>query len=316
MRAIGDKHPADHAYATTLVPDLDSLAEGGIGRARAIADGAALAPRLADLRQPSEGARGSTVWVLEVLAQRLAELGRPAEALEAARAVSDEWRRSARRLAVLAQRLAELGRPAEALEAARAVSDEWRRSAAPVAPCRGWPSWAGPPRPSRRCGRSAASGGGPRRWRRRAAAGRAGPARRGPRGGAGRSRTLQIDLGGAGGAVPRLAEPWRRDEAVSEARQAARAVSDEWRRSEGPLAVLAQRLAELGRPAEALEAGRAVSDEWRRSEARRCWPNDWPSWAGPPRPSRRRERSATSWRRSAWWCLRRGWTALNCETRH
>ena len=54
---------------------------------------------------------------------RLAELGHPAEALEAARAIGDEWYRSPA-LAALAPRLAELGHPAEALEAARAIGKE------------------------------------------------------------------------------------------------------------------------------------------------------------------------------------------------
>ena len=106
-----------------------------------------------------------------------------------------------------------------------------------------------------------------------------------------RSRTLQIDLG-RGGAVPRLAEPWRRDEAVSECGGGAggqRRVAAV-RGAGGAV----PRLAELGRPAEALEAARAIGDSAARGRARRRWCCGWPSWAGPPRPSRRRGRSATS----------------------
>ena len=51
------------------------------------------------------------------------------EALEAARAIGDEWYRS-QALAALAPRLAELGHPAEALEAARAIGYEGYRSQA------------------------------------------------------------------------------------------------------------------------------------------------------------------------------------------
>ena len=105
---------------------------------------AALAPHLTEpwLREALEAARAAAregpsatrykseqCAPLAELAPRLAELGHPAEALEAARAVPPEYVRIWV-LAALAPRLAELGHPAEALEAARAIGDERYRSQA------------------------------------------------------------------------------------------------------------------------------------------------------------------------------------------
>ena len=105
---------------------------------------------------------------LAALAPRLAPTERDQalrEALEAARAIGDEWDRSDA-MAALAPRLAELGHPAEALEAARAIGDEGKRSEALAALA---PHLAAPGHSARRWrrrGRSSPSGTGPRRWRR------------------------------------------------------------------------------------------------------------------------------------------------------
>lgn len=61
--------------------------------------------------------------VLSFLAQSLPEVGR--EALEAVRAIQDEWKR-AEVLSILAQSLPEMG--GEVLKATRALQDEWRRA--------------------------------------------------------------------------------------------------------------------------------------------------------------------------------------------
>ena len=71
-----------------------------------------------------------------MLAPRLAELGHPAEALEAARAIADAGDRS-QALAALAPHLGPTERDRalrDALKAARAIGDEGPRS-------RAWPRW-------------------------------------------------------------------------------------------------------------------------------------------------------------------------------
>ena len=99
---------------------------------------------------------------LTALAPRLAELGQPAESLEAARAMESQWDRSAAPAAP-APRLAELGQPAESLEAARAMESQWDRSAALARWPPAWRSWANRPSRWRRRGRWSPSGTGPPR---------------------------------------------------------------------------------------------------------------------------------------------------------
>ena len=99
---------------------------------------------------------------LAALAPRLAELGHPAEALEAARAIGDEWDRS-EALTALAPHLTEPWLR-EALEAARAIRYEGSRSRALAALAPRWWSSATRPRRWRRYGPSETRSPGPRRW--------------------------------------------------------------------------------------------------------------------------------------------------------
>ena len=212
---------------------------------------AALAPRLAELGHPAEALEAARAIepeygrsaALVALAPRLAPTERDQalrEALEAARAIGDEGARSWA-LAALAPRLAELGHPAEAVETARAIGDERARSRrlAALAPPRGG---ARPP------GRGA--------------------------GGGASHRELGGPVRGVAALAPHLG-PTERDRALREALEAARAIGKRRSRSEA-LAALAPRLAELGHPAEALEAARAIGDERSRWRWPR-WPRAWRS---------------------------------------
>jgi hypothetical protein len=111
--------------------DVLAIVDDGL-RAEALAG---LAPHLPEplLRRALEAARAisgrRSAPALAGLALRLAELGHPAEALEAAQAVADDDRRAGA-LEALAPQLAKLGHPAEALEAALAIADDGLRAKA------------------------------------------------------------------------------------------------------------------------------------------------------------------------------------------
>ncbi len=281
-RAIGDRGvPVPGAGRAGPPPDRALArrgAGGGAGHRRRgvpVRALAAPAPRLAELGHPAEaleaaraiGDEGSRSEALAALAPHLTEplLG---EALEAARAIGDEGDRSAA-LAALAPRLAELGHPAEALEAARAIGDEGYRSVALAALA---PDLAG-----------------------------AGPPGRGAGGGAG-DRVRGVPVPGAGRAGP----PPGAD------RAGPRPSARRWRRrgrsgtriGPGPEA-----LARAGPPpGGARPPGRGAGGGAGRSRARGPGPGRWPRW--PPtwgRPSgtkpcarrwRRRGRSSTEGDRS------------------
>jgi len=214
--------------------------------ARAIESGAlaALAPRLAELGHPAEAlaaarAIESASSRFEALAALAPHLTAPLlrEALEVARAIGYEWYRS-RALAPLALRLAELSHPAEALEVARAIESEKDRSGAlaALAPHLG---------PTER----------DQALREALAAARA-------------IESASSRFEALAALAPHLG-PTERDQALREFLEAARAIGDKWSRSQAlaPLAPLALRLAELSHPAEALEVARAIESASSRSQA-------------------------------------------------
>ena len=235
-------------------------------------------------------------------------------ALEAAWGIGDEEARS-RALAALAPRLAELGHPAKALEAARAIGDAWDRSlrAGRAGPPPG-ADRAGP-RPSGEALEKARSRAlaalAPHLtepWLREAleaaraiygegepvlAAGRAGPAPGGARppgrgagGGAGHPRR-----GGPGPmALAALAShlgPTERDRALGEALEAARAIGDERARSEALAALASHLAADRAGPSPRRGTGGGAGHRGREGPG----PRRWPSWPGAWRRSATRLRS-------------------------
>ena len=249
-RAIGDEESRSAvlaALAPRLAPtERDQALREALEAARAIEDEeyrsevlAALAPHLTEpaTRRGAGGGAGDRdegyrSQALAALAPRLAELGHPAEALEAARAIEDE--RGPVRGAGRA------GPPPDRAGHARRGAGGGAGDRGRVAPVRG-AGRAGPP-PDRAGARRGAGGG----------AGDRVPRSTGPR------RVAAL--------APRLA-PTERDQALREALEAARAIGDEEARS----AALAALAPHLTAPAARRGAGGGAGDRGEGPGPRR-WP--------------------------------------------
>ena len=184
-------------------------------------------------------------------------------------------------------RLAELGRPAEALEVVRAVSDERRRSEWRCWPS-GWPSWAGPPRPSRRPEPSMTSRAGPG-----VSADPTGCAAaiRGPGGGAGDRGCCRSIWRGR--CWPSDWPSWAGPPRPSRRRGRSRTLRIGAGRRRCRCARLGRAMAAGPGAGRGPGGARVIADAADRAGRWRRRRRGWPSWAGPPRPSRRRGRSAT-----------------------